>query len=132
MKGRTSNEGELSPHSQGYLRIKMDGKWVLQHRYIIEQALGRALNIEEVVHHKNHNKQDNDLSNLRVMSTKEHSASHARRSVVDLICPCCGSAFTRQGGKVNEAKKKNMTMFCSRRCSGRVSTRKRLWRPARV
>ena len=43
------------------------------HREKIEKALGRKLRKGEVVHHKDHNPGNNELSNLEVMSQHEHN-----------------------------------------------------------
>lgn len=60
-----------------YKALKIKGKRIDEHRYIIEQYLGRKLNRDEVVHHINGNKSDNRLENLQVMSRSEHSRLHA-------------------------------------------------------
>lgn len=52
--------------SHGYIR---------EHRYIIEQKLGRYLNPKERVHHINKIKTDNRVENLRLFSTdSEHKS----------------------------------------------------------
>lgn len=60
----------------GYVRIKIDighgsKDWIKEHRYVMEQHLGRKLEKFENVHHKNGNKQDNSLSNLELWITKQ-------------------------------------------------------------
>lgn len=47
-----------------------------EHRYIMEQYLGRKLNKDEVVHHINGKKYDNRIENLQVMSRSEHIKVH--------------------------------------------------------
>ncbi len=48
-----------------------------EHRVVAEQLLGRALLPGEVVHHKDHNKRNNDPSNLEVLdSQSEHCRLH--------------------------------------------------------
>lgn len=47
-----------------------------QHRERVEKALGRKLKENEVVHHIDNNKGNNDLSNLVVMDSKEHQMYH--------------------------------------------------------
>ena len=49
---------------------------VKEHRYIMEQYLGRKLKENEIVHHKDGNKLNNDISNLEVMTRSEHSKLH--------------------------------------------------------
>lgn len=48
----------------------------LEHRIIMEIYIGRKLNKEEVVHHKNGVKYDNRIENLEVMTISQHSKYH--------------------------------------------------------
>lgn len=60
----------LPPHK--YKTIRIDGKQVRFHRWLIEKELGRKLNRDEHVHHINGNSLDNRLENLIVLSNAEH------------------------------------------------------------
>ena len=40
-----------------------------EHRYIMEQHIGRILSKKEVIHHINHNKMDNHIENLKLYSS---------------------------------------------------------------
>ncbi len=47
-----------------------------EHRYIMEQYLGRKLERWEVVHHKDSDKSNNSIENLEVLSLSKHSRLH--------------------------------------------------------
>lgn len=49
---------------------------VLEHRYVAEQTLGRLLESEEVVHHRNRKRNDNRRENLMVLTREEHRMIH--------------------------------------------------------
>lgn len=50
-----------------------------EHRNIMQQHLGRLLDIKEVVHHINGDTFDNRLENLEVMSSGKHARLHAAK-----------------------------------------------------
>lgn len=51
-------------------------KYVLTHRAVMEQHLGRTLLPNEIVHHKNHNAKDNRIENLEVTTRAAHLTHH--------------------------------------------------------
>jgi len=55
------------------------GRYILEHRLVIEKSLGRYLDKKEIIHHKNGIKTDNRLCNLELMSPSEHVIHHLPR-----------------------------------------------------
>ena len=64
--------------NNGYKMIKVDNKWIPEHRYIMEEHLGRKLEKNEVVHHMNFDRHDNRIENLEVMTIAEHISLHRK------------------------------------------------------
>lgn len=97
--------------------------YVLYHRVVVENFLGRLLNSNEVVHHINGNKKDNRIENLQVCDFKQHVKSHklkeGRKTVV-LKCPSCGVEFHRNLNQTHLNKLSQWTA-CSKKCRGKFS-----------
>ncbi len=54
-------------------------KWISEHRYVLSLHLGRKLESTEIVHHKDHDKLNNKIDNLLIMSRHDHSSYHGKR-----------------------------------------------------
>lgn len=87
--GKFSKASEFGGHKKkrkdGYIAIycpnhpmaTKDG-YVLEHILIMEKAIGRNITRDEVVHHKNHKRDDNRLENLELMTFREHARLHMK------------------------------------------------------
>jgi hypothetical protein len=67
--------------NMGYLYGLENRKRVYVHREAMEKFIGRKLNGNERVHHKNGDKTDNRLENLEVMTTSEHMRLHTTKRI---------------------------------------------------
>lgn len=55
--------------------------YVREQRLIMEKHLGRSLTKDEVVHHKDGNTLNNDITNLELLTWKEHRQLHTKDSI---------------------------------------------------
>jgi hypothetical protein len=84
---------------------------VWYHRHVMSIHLGRWLTPQELVHHVDEDRQNNDLSNLEVTTRSEHGKTHAEeRGFVRVFSDCevCGKTF---------AHVRPNQQFCSHNCS---------------
>lgn len=95
--------------------------YVLLHRVIVENHIGRVLTNDEIVHHKDENKSNNDISNLEIMDIITHGRLHnaTGRTMVNLTCPNCSNSFIRERRQTHLVKGGNPSC-CSRRCRGKL------------
>lgn len=77
--------GSSNPAWKGGRRVRTDGYvaiWTpegerLEHQTVMEKHLARRLKRGEIVHHRDHDKQNNAIENLQLMSQAEHARHHA-------------------------------------------------------
>jgi hypothetical protein len=75
-KDNPSWKGGKTITSWGYIDIRIGNKYVKEHRYVMEQHLGRKLDKSEHIHHINGDRTDNRLENLDLISPSLHSKKH--------------------------------------------------------
>lgn len=68
-------DGYLQERCFGHPRANSHGR-VLQHILVAEAVIGRSIGVEEHVHHKNHQRDDNWPHNLEVVTPAEHHRIH--------------------------------------------------------
>lgn len=74
-------DGTVLPASHGYMRIKIDGDWLLEHRYHMAISLGRDLLPDENVHHKNGDRSDNTLENLELWTVSQPAGQRVQDKI---------------------------------------------------
>lgn len=115
--------------STGYVKLYVPGLGVIdEHRYIMQNALGRTLDYNEVVHHKDGDKQNNSLSNLVLVDRASHAKTHSAtgRTMIELTCACCGTCFRREARQVNTKMNSGQRDFyCRRSCVAKAFGRGR-------
>jgi hypothetical protein len=97
-----------------------DGR-VMLHRLVVENSLRRYLASDEFVHHRDGNKQNNDLNNLEVVTAAEHRQKH-RIKPKKLTCPRCLNVFTAK--IVAGGNKYSVATYCSAICSSAAKAEK--------
>lgn len=83
-----------------------NANFVYYHRHVISLKLNRWINKDEIVHHIDHDKQNNSCDNLEILNIKEHAKKHANK-IEEKICPECSILFTPN---------KNKDKYCCKEC----------------
>jgi len=83
---------------------------VYYHRHVVSLSIGRWLLSTELVHHKDHDKLNNCITNLEILTKAEHARTHRPKTMVQHPCQRCSTLTYNKN-------------YCSVECSS-LSSRK--------
>jgi hypothetical protein len=105
---------------EDYTGKKYRNRYVYEHHLVWWQNTNSVVPRGYVIHHKNHNKHDNRIENLELMTDEKHKDEHTKerkKSLIKIICFHCGKEGRKPGRNYRFALKKGKNRFyCSRNC----------------
>ena len=99
---------------------KYRGRYCSEHVLVYWQHFGILPNNDEIIHHKDGNKRNNNINNLELMKRSEHAKMHQLskgEAYIKMQCPFCGNEFIRSKSNSYFYKDNRSSMCCSRRCA---------------
>lgn len=94
----------------------------------MSEALGRPLDVAEIVHHRDEDKLNNEAGNLEMHTAASHRMEHdpnesRRVTLGPKTCPVCGSTFVKS--IANHGKAKVCSIAC-RNAAGEHAVRRKI------
>lgn len=94
-----------------------DGREMLEHRYVMEQIIGRPVADDEQVHHINHNGLDNRPANLELVTVPEHGLRH-RVYPSTKPCAVCGETYAPHPDR------RGSSQTCGKECASALKSQR--------
>lgn len=105
---------------------KYRGKYAYEHHVNYWLTNDVVIKPGQVIHHKNHNKADNRISNLELQSVSQHTKNHAKRAVfIKMKCFKCKKHFSGPEKVLKYRFNLYGRIFCSRPCQVSTSQKER-------
>jgi len=104
---------------ENYPGKKFRGRYAYEHSIVYWQHHNRITLPGEVIHHKNHDKHDNRIENLELISNSKHSADHQSKPWTYAFVECfkCEKTFRLMGSYYRARNKLHGNrIYCSRQC----------------
>ena len=114
--GYIDNRGRFRVYCPSCPRAYSNG-YALRAHVVWWLAKGRVHPRETVLHHKNEDKLDDELSNLQVKRHGKHTADHHRKAGVTHKCSHCRKKFVVPAWRVRQRKREGSEIrFCGQTC----------------
>lgn len=102
---------------------KYRDKYCYEHHLVYWQHYGIIPNENEVIHHKDGNKYNNNINNLELLTTNNHNKYHGakhKRHMIKCLCPTCGNIFMKEY-RQSHIFKKQIASYCSKECANKAN-----------
>ena len=90
-------------------------RYCYEHHLIWWTETGQLPEDGYLIHHKDHNKHNNDFSNLELISVTQHNQLHHTKTTPNASCHLCAKPLIVRPYRIKSGK----PIFCSRQHSGK-------------